>query len=132
MNELIFNVLMALVVAIAGIIAKSLIPYLHERKEAVTAELRQTKWAWAAEIIDAVVRAVEQTVSKEIHGNGKKEIAVRCIKEILSQNGIEITDEQIDALIEAAVHSLNEGIEITNLDAIGYEGDIAEEAGSEA
>ena len=129
MNELIFNVLMALVVAIAGIIAKSLIPYLHERKEAVTAELRQTKWAWAAEIIDAVVRAVEQTVSKEIHGNGKKEIAVRYIKEILSQNGIEITDEQIDALIEAAVHSLNEGIEITNLDAIGYE---AEEAGSEA
>ena len=76
MENLIFNVLMALVVAIVGIIAKTLLPYLKAKEEEALAKLRRTKWSWAADIIDAVVRAVEQTVSDEIHGDDKKALAV--------------------------------------------------------
>ena len=108
MEKLIFEVLMALVVAIAGIVAKTLIPYLKQKEEEALVRLRQTKFAFAAEIIDAVVRAVEQTVSEEIHGKDKKDIAIKYINEILNQNGISISDSQIDKLIEAAVNAMNQ------------------------
>lgn len=107
MNTLIFNILMALVVAIAGIIARQLLPYLREKKEEATAKIRQTKWAWCADIIDAVVRAVEQTVGDEIHGEEKKAEAVKLISRIFYQAGLHLSEDQIDALIEAAVQAMN-------------------------
>lgn len=109
MEKLVYEVLFALVVAIAGIVAKTLIPYLKQKEAEALAKLRQTQWAWAADIIEAVVRAVEQTVSEEIHGEDKKAIAVRYITDIFRQNGIDLSHEQIDKLIEAAVQAMNEG-----------------------
>lgn len=107
MNNLIFNVLMALIVAIAGIIARQLMPYLKAKKDEAMTKLRQTQWSWAADIIDAVVRAVEQTVSEEIHGQDKKLLAVQYIAKYLQQAGIELSMDQIDSLIEAAVQQMN-------------------------
>lgn len=109
MDKLVFNIVLALVVAVAGIVAKSLIPYLKAKKEEVLSKLRETKFYFAADIVDAVVRAVEQTVSEEIHGEEKKNIAIKYIQELLSQNGITISAEQLDTLIEAAVQAMNEG-----------------------
>ena len=108
-SNLIFNILMALVVAIAGIIARQLLPYLREKKEEATEKIRQTKWSWCADIIDAVVRAVEQTVGDEIHGEEKKAEAVKLIRRIFYQAGLHLSDDQIDALIEAAVQEMNSG-----------------------
>ena len=107
LNDLIYNVLMALIVAVAGVIARYLIPYLRTKRAAVSAEFRRTKWGWAADIVDAVVRAVEQTVSDGIHGEAKKQIAVDYIRKLLRQTGVDLTDEQLDALVEAAVQTLN-------------------------
>lgn len=107
LNDLIYNVLMALVVAVAGVIARYLIPYLRTKRAAVSAEFRRAKWGWAADIVDAVVRAVEQTVSDGIHGEAKKQIAVDYIRKLLRQTGVDLTDEQLDALVEAAVQALN-------------------------
>lgn len=108
MQNLIFNILLALVVAIAGIIAKTLLPYLKQKKEEAMAKLRATKWAWAADIIDAVVRAVQQTVEQDIHGEEKKQVAVKYIRDILNQAGIYLTEMEINTLIEAAVQTMNE------------------------
>ena len=109
MNTLIFNVLVALVVALVGIVTRQLLPYLKEKKEEATEKIRQTRWAWCADIIDAVVRAVEQTVT-DIHGEEKKAEAVTWISRIFWQAGIHsLTDDQIDALIEAAVQEMNAG-----------------------
>ena len=107
MNTLIFNILMALVVALAGIVARQLLPYLREKKEEATEKIRQTRWAWCADIIDAAVRAVEQTVSDEIHGEDKKAEAAKLIGRIFYQAGLHMTEDQIDALIEAAVQAMN-------------------------
>lgn len=124
MNNMIFNVLMALIVALIGVITKTLLPYLSEKKAEATAKIRQTRWAWAADIIDAVVRAVEQTVSDEIHGQGKKDIAVKYIETLFLQCGIELSHEQIDALIEAAVQAMNEGtIEIEGVEVLPGDAD---------
>ena len=107
MNTMIFNILMAIVVALAGIIAKQLLPYLREKKEEATEKIRQTRWAWCADIIDAAVRAVEQSVSDEIHGEDKKAEAIMIISRLFYQAGLHMSDDQIDALIEAAVQSMN-------------------------
>ena len=107
MNTLIFNILMALVVAIAGIIARRLLPYLREKRDEATEKIRQTRWAWCADIIDAVVRAVEQTVGDEIHGEDKKAEAIMLIDRIFYQAGLRLSEDQIDALIEAAVQAMN-------------------------
>ncbi len=109
MPNLVFNILMALITVFAGAIANELMPYLRARKEEATAKIRQTQWAWAADIIDAVVRAVEQTVSEGIHGEGKKQLAVNYINQLFEQAGLSLPPQQVDALIEAAVQSMNTG-----------------------
>lgn len=109
MNSLIFNVLLALVVAVFGVIARELLPYLRQKRDEVEARIRRTKWAWAADIIDAVVRAVEQTVAEDVHGKAKKQEAVRYIKYICGKCAIELSEQEIDTLIEAAVNAMNAG-----------------------
>ena len=106
LNELVFNVCLALVVGICGVIAHELIPYLHEKTYEAMKALEATKWAWAVDIIAEVVRAVEQTVLEE-HGEEKKAIAKQLIYKAMKEAGIYLKDEQIDMLIEAAVHAMN-------------------------
>lgn len=110
MQQLITNVLIAITVAMIGIITRQLLPYLIQKKEEAIARIRRTRWAWAAEIIEAAVRAVEQTVADGVHGDDKKRIAFEYIKSAFFKSGIELTDAQIDTLIEAAVYAMNEGI----------------------
>ncbi len=106
-NELIFNVLLALVVGICGVIAKELLPYLQEKRAAAMKALAQTKWSWAAQIVDSVVRAVEQTVLEQ-HGDEKKAVAKQMIYRALKESNLYLSDTQIDTLIEAAVKTMNE------------------------
>ena len=109
MNNLFFNICMALIVAIAGIVAKTLLPYLEEKRAEVEAKLRNTRWSWAVDIVDAVVRAVEQTVEEDIHGEDKKRIAIKYIEKLLNDNGIALTYDEINTLVEAAVNTMNSG-----------------------
>lgn len=107
MNNLLMNVLTAVIVALIGVITTQLLPFLTAKKDEALAKMRRTKWAWAADIIDAAVRAVEQTVAEDVHGINKKKLAVNYIMPWLSKNGIALTEEEIDQLIEAAVQAMN-------------------------
>lgn len=109
MEKLIYNILMALVVTLAGIVARELLPYLKQKREEVEAKIRHTKWSWAVDIIDAVVRAVEQTAREDMHGEMKKKRATEYIKMLLDSNGIQLSYTEIEALIEAAVNTMNSG-----------------------
>ena len=108
LNDLVFNVLMALIVAACGVICRELLPLIKEKKNEAIKKIEQTKWSWAVEIIDAVVRAVEQTVIHE-HGDEKKAIAHQLILKAMKEAGIYLSDQQIDMLIEAAVNAMNAG-----------------------
>ena len=123
-NQLVFSVCMAMIVAMIGVVTETLLPYLRAKKEEATTAIRKTKWAWAADIIDAVVRAVEQTVEDGVHGEAKKDEATRLIMDFFRTNHIDLTQEQISALIESAVQAMNSNtIEVTdysNTDAIGF------------
>lgn len=107
-NDLIFNILLALIVAICGIICRELLPYIKEKKNEAMKALEATKWAWAVDIINEVVRAVEQTVIEQ-HGDEKKAIAKQLIFKAFKEAGLYLSDEQIDTLIEAAVNAMNGG-----------------------
>lgn len=107
MDNMIYNVLIAVIVALVGVMVRELIPYIRNQKENAVAELKQTKWAWAADIVDTVVRAVEQTVSDQMHGIDKKDEAVRWIRKLTYSAGIQLTDDQISTMIEAAVQAMN-------------------------
>lgn len=124
-STLVFNVCCALVVALIGVITKSLLPYLKAKKEEATTAIRKTRWAWAADIVDAVVRAVEQTADEYMHGEVKKDAATRLITDFFHQNGIELTTEQISTLIETAVQELNSNMiqvtDYTNTESIGFD-----------
>lgn len=108
LNDLVFNICLALVVGICGVIAHELIPYLHEKTYEAMKALEATKWAWTVDIIGEVVRAVEQTVIEQ-HGEEKKAIAHQMIWKAMKEAGLSLRDEQIDMLIEAAVQAMNEG-----------------------
>ena len=117
MNELVFNICLAIVVCIFGIIAKSVIPFIKAKREEAMEKLRQTKFAFIADIVDAAVNAVEQTVSDEIHGDDKKEMAMHYIMNILKENNIEISADQLNTLIEAAVKAMNDEQPYIEIDA---------------
>lgn len=108
LNDLVFNVLMAVIVAVCGVICRELLPLIKEKKNEAIKKIEQTKWSWAVEIIDAVVRSVEQTVIHE-HGDEKKAIAHQLILKAMKEAGIYLSDQQIDMLIEAAVNAMNDG-----------------------
>lgn len=51
MEELVYNVLLAVITALIGVVTTQLIPYLKAKQTETTAKLRQTKWSWTADII---------------------------------------------------------------------------------
>lgn len=108
-NDIVFNVLVAVVVAIIAAVTQELLPYIKKKKVEAEIQIRQTRWAWVVDIVDAAVRAVEQTVTGHLHGQDKKNAAKRYIRDILDKNGIRLDDGQIDTLIEAAVQAMNQG-----------------------
>lgn len=107
MTELIYNVLTAIIVALIGVVVRQLIPFLKQKQTEVSTQIRKTRWAWTADIIDAAVRAVEQTADAELHGDGKKDLAKKYIKVLLQESKLPVDDYQIDKMIEAAVQAMN-------------------------
>ena len=60
------------------------------------------------EIAMLTVRYVEQ-VFKTLHGGDKLKEAKSTLVKILNENGIEISEDEVNLLLEAAVHKMNEG-----------------------
>lgn len=89
MTDIIFDVVKILIAAILFLFAKYLIPYL--------------KYKYASTVVGDAVAAMEQTIKESGMGSIKKEKVVSYAKKVI---GNMLTDEQIDALIEAAVFAL--------------------------
>lgn len=93
MNDIIFIILRTVVVVIAILVARYVIP-------AIKAYIDAHNSNELAEIINNAVYAAQQTIT----GNAeKKEFVMNQVRSWLLQQGIEIDDIQLDMLIEAAV-----------------------------
>lgn len=99
MNDILFGILEAVIVAAVAAVARYLIPYIRER-------LRQSRYSWLVDVIDAAVRAFEQIIGS---GNGeqKKAAVISYVNEWLVSHHVDITTDQLDKLIESAVNVMN-------------------------
>lgn len=130
MYQIFMDLLFALMygVLIWGIraVVKNVIPF-------VEAKLAETNYGWAAEIIANAVRAYEQVVSGSGRGEEKFDLVMDFIKRELSKLGINLSEQQITILIEAAVQEMNAekliiqeaGISSEEFEPVFYKDDLA-------
>lgn len=102
MNDILFEVLKAVLVLVVVLLARYTVPYAKSL-------LENSRYDWIAEWIKVAVRSAEQTVIGNKRGEEKKAIVTQFIKEQLIKKNITLTDAQLDNLIEAAVFAMNGG-----------------------
>lgn len=114
MDEIIFELVKIVVMVVALVIARYLVPWL---KQKIGAEKVAEVSMWAKQ---AVLMA--QQVYKDWDGQDKKAFVTKYLKKILTAKNISLTDEDIDILIEAAVKQMkmqeNSGILIEATDEV--------------
>ncbi|MBO5032619.1 MAG: phage holin [Lachnospiraceae bacterium] len=101
MNDILFEVLKAVVVLVIALVARYAVPWIRLQVE-------NTKYAWVIQCAELAVRSAEQTILGNKTGPEKKAIVTKFLKEQLSQKNISISDEQLNTLIEAAVYTLKQ------------------------
>lgn len=102
MNDIIFNVLKAVLVLVLVIFSRYAVPWAKQI-------LEDAKLSWIIKWVNIAVKSAEQTVLGNKQGVERKAVVTQFIKELLIKKNITLTDKQIDALIEAAVYALNGG-----------------------
>ena len=99
MREITLEALKLLVMILAVVLTRYVVPWLKAKTENETMEA----------IIDWTVQAV--LAAEQAHhaqtGEERKYIVTEFIKHILAQKNIDLTDQEISTLIEAAVKQMN-------------------------
>lgn len=98
--DLLYCVLYGVIVWAAHAIVKDVLPF-------VRAKLASTQYSWAAEIIEHTVRAYEQLIVGPNMGEERYKLVVDQVTKELNKLGINLTNQQILTLIEAAVQVMN-------------------------
>jgi len=95
---LIFEVIVTVVIVL---IAKYAIPYVKALTE-------NEKYSALMDIVAVAVNAAEQTIRESGQGKVKKAQVIAFVSSWLSDKGIEVTEDTLDRLIEAAVRAMNQ------------------------
>lgn len=99
MDEVMLVILEAVVSIIVILISRYAIPYI----KALTAS---EKYAGLMDIVIVAVKAAEQTIKESGKGKAKKAQVVAFVSHWLEENGIHISEDELDRLIESAVLNL--------------------------
>lgn len=102
MNDLTFNILKIVISVVAALVGYYLVPFLKEK-------IKEAKYQDLVKSVTIAVEAAEQTFKEGGMGKVKKEDVIKYITEYLNSNKIDISDDQLDKLIESAVFQLNKG-----------------------
>lgn len=100
MNEILFEILKAVVMLVIVLLVRYAIPYVKLKVE-------DTKYAWLVKWVELSVKSAEQTIVGSKTGAEKKAIVTEFIKNLLMQKNISISDDQLNTLIESAVYIMN-------------------------
>ncbi len=99
-SDILVESAMAILVALVGWITREAVAYF--KKKGLTEILSQKQY-----LVDIAVRSIEQIYINE-DGPKKLEKAKITALELLSKNGIEITQAELDNFIESSVNAMNE------------------------
>lgn len=105
MNEILFEILKAVVVLAVILFVRYAVPFIKVKIEA-------SKYDWIIQWAEIAVRSAEQTILGSGTGKDKKAIVTEFLKKLLISKNISLSDEQLDNLIEAAVFAMNEGKQV--------------------
>lgn len=101
MNDLIFKIIEIVLYVLVAAMFRYLIPFL-------TTQLRQSKYAFLADLINDAVYATEQSVQGEAMGDKRRAIVYNYAMKSCQKYNIPFSGEQINMLIEAAVKAMND------------------------
>lgn len=107
MNDIIYDLLLAVITALGVAFVRYALPWLKKQAEKAEMDLREKNYTFAAEIVRSLVHAVEQTVSGRGQGEIKYDTVVNIAKQAFADANIQITDTQLETLIESTVHAMN-------------------------
>lgn len=98
----VLNLIILIVAGCVGMITRYLVQFL--KKKGIIAKLETHK-----ELAKIVVNAVEQAYN-HLDGNGKLELAKAELEKMAKSKGLQITQKEINLLIESAVKEMNKAI----------------------
>lgn len=98
MNDFTFNLLKIVVSLATVLVTTQLIPFIRLK-------IADSKYEKLLEMVEIAVRAAEQTIGSG-QGKLKKEEVITFVTEWMVNHGVNITQEQLGQLIEAAVYQL--------------------------
>lgn len=98
MNDILFEALKLLIMVLALVATRYIIPWI---KAQIDAQKMETISAWAQKAVLSTQQTLWSTSGAE-----RKEIVTKFLKEMLTAKNISISDEQLDILIEAAVKQM--------------------------
>lgn len=101
MNSIIFEILQFVVIVAIIIVTKYLVPILKTK-------LQSSEYDYIYEMIYGAVTYAEQTIQGSGKGETKKAEVVTILKNLFSNAKIDISDEQLNVLIESAVYVMND------------------------
>ena len=84
-----------------ALITKFIIPYLKTLRD-------DARWKRLIDMVQTAVEAAEQTIKSPGSGAEKKEEVLKFVSDWLTKQGIEVTSEELDNLIESAVKKMND------------------------
>ena len=104
MSEIILWIVEAVIAASIAIITKYVVPWIKSK-------LASSEYSLVVELVETAVAAAQQTITGSGTGAEKKATVLEYVQTQLEANGITISDEQLDVLIESAVYALNNATE---------------------
>lgn len=106
-SEMIMDIINILIFGVCLIVTRYLLPAILTWLKSKTTD---SQYQLLIAVVESAVKALEQEFKNQ-HGAGvtKKEAVIEYVKKYCAENGIEITDEQLDKMIESAVYGMNAG-----------------------
>lgn len=98
MHDIIFTIVKLVVMVLALVVSRYLIPWLKER---ISIGNLETAINWASRMV-----LYAQQVLTDSTGEEKKEIVIGSLRNLFKNKGINISEDELNVLIEAAVKEM--------------------------
>lgn len=96
-------ILLKVVISVwAALITAYVLPYIKTLKD-------DARYAKVIEVVELAVRAAEQVIRDPKSGQIKKARVLKVVRKWLGEHNIDISEDEIDQLIESAVYAMKQG-----------------------
>lgn len=101
MDDITFEVLKIVLSICAALITVYVVPYIKTLKE-------DKRYASLVDMVEVAVKAAEQTYKASGKGAAKREEVLAFVQNWIKEQGINVSYEQLDQLLEACVYQMKQ------------------------